>query len=91
MKLKSSARAKKVYLLLESRSRAEVEKAIVDYIGALGWAKASPIFVEGGRKEGLILMAVERGQLNSIRAAFEASPLRIKVLRVSGTIKGAES
>ncbi len=91
MKVKSSARARKIYLLIEAKSRADIEKAILDYIGILGWAKASPIFVEGGRGEGRIILAVERGEINNVRAAFEASPSKINVLRASGTIKGAES
>jgi len=91
LKLKPSARAKKVYLLLEAKSRGEVEKVVLDYLGILGWAKASPIFVEGGKKEGRIILAVNREEINEIRAAFEASNLGIKVLKVSGTIKSVES
>jgi len=91
LKLKPSARAKKAYILLEAKSRCEVEKVVLDYIGILGWTKASPIFVEGGKKEGRIILAVNRDEINEIRAAFEASNLGIKVLKVSGTIKATES
>jgi RNase P/RNase MRP subunit POP5 len=54
-------------------------------VGILGWTKAIPQFLEN--KEGVIL-AVERKALNDIRAAFALSKEKIKVKRVSGTIKG---
>jgi RNase P/RNase MRP subunit POP5 len=88
LKGKPSAKIKRVYLLLEAKSRTDLEKSIVDYIGILGWAKASPMFLEGGKKEGRIILSLDRGEINNVRAAFEASPMKIKILRVSGTIKG---
>ena len=88
LKVKPSARIKRIYLLIEGGSRSEIEKIILDYLGILGWAKASPIFVEGGRKEGRIILAIDRGETNNVRAAFEASGSNIKVIRASGTIKG---
>jgi len=90
LKEKASARVKRIYLLLEARSRTDVEKSIVDYIGILGWAKASPVFLEGGKKEGRMILSLDRGEVNNVRAAFEASPMKIKVLRASGTIKGLD-
>jgi len=88
LKEKPSAKVKRVFLLLEAKNRADIEKSIVDYIGILGWAKASPVFVGGGKKEGRIILSVERGEITNIRAAFEASSLSIRILKVSGTIKG---
>ena len=72
MKFKAipSAKTKRTYLLLEAKGRGEVEKVILDYLGILGWAKASPIFVEGGRKDGRIILAINRGEINHIRAAL---------------------
>mgnify|MGYP001588456183 CR=1 FL=1 len=83
-----SARIKRVYILVEAKSRSDVEKAVLDYVGILGWAKASPIFVEGGKKEGRMVLAIDRGEINNVKAAFEASPLKIKTIKASGTIKG---
>ncbi len=74
---------KRRYLLIDSASKEEVEKAILDYIGILGWAKAKPFFVPGNN----IILAVSRESLNEVRAAFELSG-KIKVKRVSGTLKG---
>jgi len=77
------------YLLIKAESRDEVERAVLDYLGILGWAKAAPFFVKNGR-ENIIILAVERKSLNDVRAAFELFPGNIKVLRVSGTLKGLE-
>lgn len=86
MKLKSkpSQRIKKRYLLIEGKKE-DIERAILDYIGILGYAKASPMFIDD--KAGTIL-AIDRSELTNVRAALEASKSGIKIIRVSGTIKG---
>ena len=89
LKLKASARIKRRYLLIESPSRDIIEKAILDYIGILGWAKASPFFVK--EEDGRFILAVERSELNKVRASFELSGEKIKGKRGSGTIKGLKS
>lgn len=86
LKLKSSARIKKRYLLLSADSRQEIEKAILDYIGILGWAKASPSFIKG--KNSNFILSINRKSIDGIRAALELSNSNIKILRVSGTLKG---
>lgn len=86
LKLKPSAKIKKRYLLLSAPSKEEVEKAILDYLGILGWAKSSPTFVKTQNSK--IILSLNRKSLNDIRAAFELSPSNIKILRVSGTLKG---
>ncbi|MBU0466481.1 MAG: hypothetical protein KJ718_04040 [Nanoarchaeota archaeon] len=85
LKTKPSAKIKRRYLLLEANSKKEIENTILDYIGILGWARAAPHFV---KKENKIILAIERKSLNEIRAAFELSPNKIKVIKVSGTLKG---
>jgi RNase P/RNase MRP subunit POP5 len=95
MKIRASEKIKRRYLMIEAGSRKEIENAILDYIGILGWARASPVFVdikasdkntknEGGR----IVLSVDREEVENVRAAFEAAKVKIKILRVSGTIKG---
>lgn len=81
LKIKPSAKIKRRYLLLEA-NKSEVEKAILDYIGILGWAKASPVFLKEK------ILSIDRKELTNVRAAFEASPYKIKTLKVSGTLKG---
>ena len=88
LKLNPSARIKRRYLLVSGIEREEIEKVLLDYLGALGWAKASPIFVSS-EKEGIIF-AVSRKEVYNVRAAFEMSKRGIRVLRVSGTLKGLE-
>ncbi len=85
-RLNPSARVKRHYILLDFSEKAEAEKIILDYIGILGWARASPIFLES---KGRIILAVERKSVNDIGAAFESAG-RGKILRVSGTLKGLE-
>jgi RNase P/RNase MRP subunit POP5 len=84
LKTKPSAKVKRRYLLVEG-SRASVERVILDYIGILGWARASPEFLSLGGK---LVLSVDRGEIDSVRAAFEASDSRAKIKKVSGTLKG---
>ena len=91
MKLKasSSERIKKRYILIEGKKE-DAEKAILDYIGIVGWARAGVVWVDvHGLKTGEVL-SVDRGEIMNIRAAFEASSAKIKVIRVSGTLKGLD-
>jgi RNase P/RNase MRP subunit POP5 len=87
LKLKPTLRIKRRYLLIQG-TREKIERAVLDFLGALGWAKASPVFVEGGKAEGRVVIAVSRGEVDNMRAAFEASGSGLKVLKVSGTLKG---
>jgi RNase P/RNase MRP subunit POP5 len=88
LKQKPAQRIKRRYILFENTNREEIEKIILDYLGILGWAKAIPVFVE--RKKGLIL-AVERKSVDNVRAAFEMCDNKIKIKKVSGTLKGLEN
>lgn len=89
-KLNSTLRTKKRYIFFSSGDKDAIEKIILDGIGVLGWARAKPIFVEEFEKnsrDGLII-AVDRKYLNDVRAAFAIADTEIKILRVSGTLKG---
>jgi len=66
----------------------EVEKAILDYIGILGWAKAAPRFLKTNGKK--IILAINRSEINNIRGAFALCADKTEVLRVSGTLKGLD-
>jgi len=84
-KLKPSLRENKRYLLLEtSASKEEIEQAILDYIGALGFAKTGLSFIKNN------ILAVNREKVNEVRAALCLFHKLIKIARVSGTIKGLE-
>ena len=80
--LKPSHRENKRYLLIENAGEKELEKAILDYIGILGYAKACPQIIKTGNK---VILAVNRKELDKIKASFLF--YNIKVKKVSGTLK----
>lgn len=85
--LPPTMRENKRYLLLKTVDKKKVEKSILNFIGALGWAKTSPHFIEDKTVEakGLIILSINHDHLDEIRTALELSG--IHCLRVSGTIK----
>ena len=88
-KLKPSARINRRYFLINEDFEEGIKKIIIDYIGILGWAKAAPVFVKEVKGlNGKIVLAINRGEINNFRAAFELSNSNIKILKVSGTLKG---
>lgn len=89
LKLKASARINRRYLLIGAEESAErVRQALLEALGEIGFAKASPMFVKSKNFNGKIILAVARGELENVRAAIELSKDKIKVLKVSGTLKG---
>jgi len=83
--LKPSHREKKRYLLLEGKTaEKDIEKIILDYIGVLGYSKASPKIIIKLKKG--VILAINRKELNRVRAAFLLSG-KIKIVRVSGSLK----
>ena len=88
LKLKPSAKPHKRYFLIRG-NREEIESSILDFVGFLGWAKASPVFVQSKSiKKGQLVLAVNREEIDKIRGAFAISTEEIEVLKVSGTLKG---
>jgi RNase P/RNase MRP subunit POP5 len=91
-KIKKSARMKKRYLLIMGNRR-DVDVAILEGVGELGRAKASPRFIKKDFGAGKVVLCVERKAVDNMRASFELSyrkGRKIKVLKVSGTLKGLE-
>ncbi len=79
--LKPSMREKKRYLLLKGDfTKKEVEDAIMKYVGILGYAKASPIWISKN------ILAINRSEINNVRGAFVLTN-NISVSKVSGTLK----
>ena len=85
LKQRPSSRLNRRYLLVDG-SREGLEKAILDYIGILGWAKAAPFFKKAGERKWIV--AINREEIVNVRAAFALSEGKISVRRVSGTLKG---
>ena len=85
-KLKPTLRENKRYLLLEGDfNKKDIEAAILDYLGVLGYAKASPMWISAN------ILAVNREALNHVRASFVVGGKNIQVARVSGTLKKLRS
>lgn len=85
--LKPSMREKKRYLLVRGKNlKTNVEKAILEFIGVFGMAKASLNWIKTGK--GNAIVSVNRKALNEVRASLAAFPEKITVEKVSGTLKG---
>lgn len=88
-RLKPTLRDKKRYILARG-SRDDIEKAILEFIGILGYAKAGVKFVKKEwSRSGEIILAINREKLNEVRGALALKG--IHVLGVSGTLKGLSS
>ena len=87
--LKPSMKERKRYLLLKGKNlKQEVPKAIKDFIGVLGLAKTSLIWIK--TKTNSSVLCINRKMLDSVRASFAVWPEKIEVIRVSGTLKSLE-
>lgn len=85
--LKPSMRENKRYLLIQGESlRKNVEKAILDFVGVLGYSKAGLEWIKSGENSAII--SVNREAVNNVRASLAVWPKKIEVKRVSGTLKG---
>jgi RNase P/RNase MRP subunit POP5 len=85
--LNPADREKKRYLLLEGENlRKNVPRAILEFVGILGMANASPTFIKENKNSAIV--QINRKYLNEVRASFVLFESKIEVKRVSGTIKG---
>jgi len=83
MKLKPlppTLREKKRYLLLKGDKK-KVEKAILDFLGVLGYAKAGPLFIS---QNNYLILSVAHNMLEEVRTALSLEG--ISPIGVSGTI-----
>jgi len=85
--LKPSHREKKRYLLIKGTgvSKKNIEEVILEFIGVLGFAEASPQVVKSGK--GFVILVINRGSLDKIRASFVMSKKDLQIVKVSGAIK----
>jgi len=85
--LKPSMREKKRYLLIEGENLKEnIKNSVMDFIGFLGFAKSGLKFIKIEKNK--VIISVNRETLNHVRASFAVWPAEIKVIKVSGTLKG---
>ena len=85
--LKPSHREKKRYLLLKGTdvSKKVIEDCILEFIGTLGFAEASPQIVKQNKTS--LILVINRKSLDKIRASFLMSKKDIQITKVSGAIK----
>jgi RNase P/RNase MRP subunit POP5 len=98
IKLMPTLREKRHYVVLigegaEQELKKIIEKAILDFIGTLGYAKAGPLFIEGGKNKGNVyfIVSVVTGYVDAVKSAMALiKKPRVKCIGVSGTIKKAK-
>ena len=84
LNLKPSARDKRRYFLVSGGSNENIEKAILEYLGVLGFAKSAYVYVK--RFKGRVVGSCLRGAVEDVRAALAFG--KMKIDKVSGTLKG---
>ena len=84
--LKPSHREKKRYLLVKGKdmSKKNIEEVILEFIGVLGYAEASPIVIKSNKNS--IILSINRKSLEKIRTSFVMSNKDIQITKVSGAI-----
>lgn len=82
-----SLKEKKHYLVLKTdRTSAEIENAILEFIGTLGYAKANPRFVLADKDK--MIIAVNTKYVSKVKAGLAMHG--IPCIGVSGTINKAK-
>jgi RNase P/RNase MRP subunit POP5 len=85
--LKPSMREDKRYLLVHGEDlRKNIEKAILDFIGVLGFSKVGLEFIKSDKDSAII--SINREMVDSVRASLCIFPKKMEVKMVSGTLKG---
>jgi len=84
LKLKNAERDNRRYMLIQERDNEKIEKAILDYIGILGFAKSAYIKVLSENNQ--TISAVRREELEKVKAALALAG--INITKISGTLKG---
>ncbi len=80
-------RENKRYVLIKTNSKENVEKAVLEFIGVLGYSRSGIKFIKDEKiKEGEVVLVVNRESLNEIKASLMFKEITTK--KVSGTLKG---
>lgn len=78
-----SHREKKRYLLLEGKNlKKEVYDSIKDFVGVLGLSEVDIKWIDKN------VLSINRKSLDKVRASFILWPKEIRILKVSGSLKG---
>ena len=88
--LKPSMREKKRYLLLKGKDlKTNIEQAILNFIGVLGFSKTGLEWIKFGKDE--VIISINREMLNQVRASICIWPKKVEIAKVSGTLKGLKN
>ena len=84
--LKPSHREKKRYLLIKGKDadKKTIEGAILEFIGVLGFAEASPQIIKSS--ESKIILAINRKSLDKVRTSFVMCGKDLEIVKVSGAV-----
>lgn len=83
--LRPSMREKKRYLLVKGKIK-DIEKAVLEGIGVLGMSKTRLNWIKSDKKS--VVISVNRGSVDSVKACFAIWPEKLWVEKASGTLKG---
>ncbi|MBS3089392.1 hypothetical protein J4461_00750 [Candidatus Pacearchaeota archaeon] len=88
--LKPSERSKVRYILIESKGKEKLEEALINSLGSIGVSKLNMEFIDikGKKEDKRFVVSINREGVDYFRAACELSPQEIRILKVSGTLKG---
>lgn len=82
-----SHKENKRYLFIKGNNiKNNVEKALLSFVGILGYSKACPSIIKSGKDWAII--SINREAINEVRASFALWADKIEVTKVSGTLKG---
>jgi len=85
LKLKPSSRDNRRYFIAKSTNE-KIEKAILDYLGILGFSKSAYLRVMSQDFSGKVVGSCLAKSLDDVRTALALEGIKIE--KVSGTIKG---
>ena len=85
--LKPSHREKKRYLLIKGNDADKkiIEEVVLEFIGVLGWAEASPQIIKEDKNR--VIISINRKALDKIRTSFVMSNKDLQIVKVSGSVK----
>ena len=90
LKLSSTLRDKKRYLAVRFKdtSREDLESAVLDFLGELGFAKSAMQVVKISEKGAII--SVNRDYVQPVKASLALMQKQVVTKGVSGTLKGLQ-
>ena len=88
--LKPSHREKKRYVLIKGKdaNKKVIDEVILEFIGVLGYAEASPQVVKSDKSK--VVLSINRKSLDKVRASFIVSGKNLEIIKVSGSARNVK-